>query len=183
MGLHDVDKNNNDRSSPAVNAHDDQNIHQRMAHGTNSVNYQTDATNPDLIAGIYSGTFVIARIMEKTVPTSTFSSDATNWKVQEFTQVVPHGLTDIPVIVGSLATAATGTTNYSFFVTIPDNFMNVGTGGSTATPYFIQYEAYADGTNVTFRVRVLLSPNFTYIGFDVFFRVYLLVQKATSALT
>lgn len=43
MGLHDVDKNSDDRTSPVVNAHD-LGPDRRMAHGTNSVNYQTAAS-------------------------------------------------------------------------------------------------------------------------------------------
>lgn len=44
MALHDVDKDNEDRTSPAVNAHDDQKT-SRMAHGTTSINPVTDATS------------------------------------------------------------------------------------------------------------------------------------------
>lgn len=54
MAIHDVDKHSDDRTSPAVNAHDAQNIDQRMAHGTNSANYTTDATGTPA-AGVAAG--------------------------------------------------------------------------------------------------------------------------------
>lgn len=43
MSLHDVDKHNDDRTSPVVNSHDEAGD-VRMAHGTTSVNPKTDAT-------------------------------------------------------------------------------------------------------------------------------------------
>jgi len=49
MAIHDIDKSGNDRSAPTPNSHDMQDI-PRQAHGTNSVNYTTDAS-PSISGG------------------------------------------------------------------------------------------------------------------------------------
>lgn len=55
MALHDVDKSGFQRDNPSPNSHDDMGMAPRKAHGTNSTNYVTGATE-DPVSGTNTGT-------------------------------------------------------------------------------------------------------------------------------
>lgn len=149
-----------------------QELSQRKAHGTVSTNYTTDATDPNLVAGIVQGFFNIVRIMEQDISAPEVNSPS-GWGSEENVITVAHGLSFVPVIIGSVA----GTVNPTY-VTMPDSTFGVSEG----VPQWNQFEAYADNTNVYFRIRTM-TVNAHILPGTFFMRIYLLEQKATSALS
>lgn len=103
MALHDVDKNSADRGSPMPNTHDVQ-TSARMAHGTNSVNYVTDAT-PSVTGGnILSGN---ARLVSSGV-TQCDASAGNDSTIVSDTFSIPHNLGYNPIVTAWLNNASVG---------------------------------------------------------------------------
>lgn len=98
MALHDVDKGPGDRGAPMPNTHDTQDV--RLAHGTNSVNYVTDATaTPVANTTVGGGTSVkngFKRLVG-VVPMTLANDGSTLTTVQ-----AAHGLSFVPKVEADL---------------------------------------------------------------------------------
>jgi len=94
MALHDVDKSGADRSSPLPNSHDEQGI-PRQAHGTNSVNYHTDASPSSSGGQILTGNAQLITSGVLNHPISIPSSG----KISIDTSTVAHNLGYAPWVV------------------------------------------------------------------------------------
>lgn len=184
MALHDVDKHNNDRTSPAVNAHDSQNVAARMAHGTNSINYTTDATDQTKIDGILGG--ILRPIITGRTSLITTDSDL----IQSID--IAHGLTAIPAVM--VFAQMPSSSNFGPFTIYPvygngfvglpaiiSTIQSVDKGGgssnvdTTLNLLYVSYEV--DGTNLTLRAQQT-TAGLSSSSNTINFRYYIFQQKA-----
>lgn len=99
MAIHDVDKNSTDRGQPLPNSHDAHPLDLRNAHGTNSVNYISDAT-PDAFK--LDNTNGMLRLVQK----GTVHVDQPGAGTAGFTTVT-HNLGYIPIVMAFIGTSTT----------------------------------------------------------------------------
>lgn len=160
MAIHHTDKNSPARTAPYPNIHDTQDV-TRMAHGTNSVNYITDASptfnGPSILYGnarlVQSGTVTVV------------TPNGTSGTITTTTTTLAHNLGYTP-----LATAFMNNiqpVGYGITLPIWVSFGN-NTGGSGGAPEYlgiIRYMTYAvDATNfyvLTYSSGVAVAANYT----------------------
>lgn len=144
MSLTDVDKGSADRGAPLPNHSDI--VHQDVtkAHGTNSVNYVTDATGTGQ-TGILSGN---ARLIKGSTA-SVVVPDGTPGVIIGTTTTVPHNLGYTPMAVAFM----NNITGSGYGIQLP-MWVSFGanTGGVGGAPEYlgvVRYMTYAvDGTNL-----------------------------------
>lgn len=140
MSLHDVDKNNEDRSVPKPNQSDQLIDGARQNHGTNSANYISDATTLSTNTPVRTG---FKRQVKSFITLITWSGANTTT-----TSTIPHGLPYTPTVDASInnatLTGAVSLTNVS--IALP----TVIDWDTSTTPLSIKTFMWfmADATNI-----------------------------------
>lgn len=136
MAIHDIDKNSSGRTSPLPNSHDAQGI-ARMAVGTNSSNYVTDASNPLDAEALKSG-------LLKPVQTGTITIDGNSTAGLPITSRIAHNLPYVPIPMGFI--------HYSDAYIAMPTFLGLGLDNDGAGPD-VAFASWmwltADSVNVT----------------------------------
>lgn len=152
MALHDVDLRGLGRGAPLPNGHDTLDHGAVMAHGTNSVNYVTDASEVDSLNPGKNGQFTIVQAGSTTISDAfTTSNPGAGNFVSDgstlFTQA--HGLGFIPGVTGYL---------------IPQ-----GTSYYTQMPYTAYFNS---GTTQALWISLFLTVDITNLYIQVFTMTY-----------
>jgi len=127
-------------------------------------NAQT-GVNEDLVFNSTQNTFKIVKTASDTVSVSGFG---------QFQKVIPHGLGQVPGVIGYAAYPSAGITTWA---TSPFPLYGVPTSSSdTSLPVIANASVYVDETNVTLNVVKVSS---TALDGDWRFRYYLLQESAS----
>lgn len=179
MSLHDINKSHSSRKNPRPNT--DDKVGTRMAHGTNSVNFVTDATDESLIRGIHSGFLTLvasygaadgATVAGYSMPTGP------GWILANSAQIIPHGLGYTPICIALVDYAGGGgnlvLTPYSKIQqrSVTEYAWTQLTVVVTATNISINSITQTNGTDVV-GGTIVIPP------YD--FRIYLLRESASPA--
>lgn len=140
MAIHSVDKNANGRGNPTPNTHDTIGTPNRMAHGTNSINYLPPGQPPSSQTSLKSGQYR---------PVLTDQIELINNGGTLTTTTVPHNLGYAPTVKASL--------NDSTVTGIPGL-------ANLELPTFTQ--ATISGGNVTFQTWLYTLSDDTYVYFQ-----------------
>lgn len=150
MSLHDVDKNNQDRSVPKPNQSDQLIDGARSNHGTNSINYTTDATQDPVdntTPGGGPGVKLGFKHLVLVLPIG-IESDGSSLT----TAYAPHGLTYVPKVEIDLENATVSTAIGDVTgVTMPGPLFldaDIGTDVTGVVTFNNWLYGFADATNV-----------------------------------
>lgn len=167
MSLTDVDKNSLDRSVPTPN-HNDRIIDgATKAHGTNSVNYTTDATDTSTTTGIYTANKQLVRSGDIVI-----TSDGTGGNTHTVS-TFPHPLGYAPLVEGAFNNAAV--TGISGPVNIPlPTWLAIDLSGASIS--FLAYTSImVDASNI-----YVYTLNLTGLSVQYVITYYLYRQRAVN---
>lgn len=159
MAIHDRGKPG---ATPQPNSHDLQGV--RMAHGTNSVNYTTDATDTSKTSGILSGIGQLVQTDTVNVP----NNGATQTHV-----TVPHNLGYVPFMMSAVNNAsisdANGVVSSNASVFLPTSLSTFIDTVDNIIVFRVWLFGFADETNAYF---IMTNSTGSPVSIDVTYYLY-----------